>query len=79
MQEKNNADRLLFLNQKVKNRTATNEETEEYMNFLYMNGSITPKQYQDYKSGKNVEEIIKAGLIIGGIVLLGYALGKLFD
>jgi len=41
MQEKNNADRLLFLNQKVKNRTATNEETEEYMNFLYMNGSIT--------------------------------------
>ena len=75
--ENKNMDRLLDLNQKVKNNSATKLETDEYMKYLYDNDSITLKQYNDYKSGRDVEEIIKAGLIIGGILLLGYALNKI--
>ena len=75
----NNINQLLSLNQKVLNHTATQKEIDDYMYLLYKNGSITQKQYSDFKEGRNVEDIIKAGLIIGGIVLLGYAIGKLFD
>lgn len=67
-------DRLLELNQKVRNNTATQEEKDELMDLLFANGSITQKQYNDYRSGRNVDDLVKAGFIIAGILLLGYAL-----
>lgn len=71
--------RLLFLSNKVKSGQATKTEKDEYMDLLYTNRSVTQKQYNDYKSGRNVEEIVNAALVIGGIVLLGYLLGKLTE
>ena len=71
-----NYQRLLFLSQKVKSGQATKPERDEYMDLLFQNNSITAKQYHDYKAGRNTEDILGAALVIGGIVLLGYLLGK---
>jgi hypothetical protein len=71
--------RLLSLSNKVKSNQASKPEKDEYMNLLYHNDSITQKQYNDYKQGRNVEEIINAALVIGGIVLLGYLLTKITE
>jgi hypothetical protein len=81
MEERNNIDytRLLTLNQKVQQNSATNLEKDELMSLLYRNNSITRKQYDDYKSGQNIEEVFKAALVIAGIVLLGYVLDKVFS
>lgn len=75
----NSADiqKMLTLNQKIKDKTATKIEKDEYMKLLFQNGSVTKKQYNDYLQGRNTEDILEAGLIIGGIFLLGYALSKL--
>lgn len=68
---------MLTLNQKIKDKTATKTEKDEYMKLLFQNGSVTRKQYNDYLQGRNTEDILEAGLIIGGFILLGYALSKL--
>lgn len=69
--------KMLTLNQKIKDKTATKTEKDEYMKLLFQNGSVTRKQYNDYLQGRNTEDILEAGLIIGGFILLGYALSKL--
>lgn len=74
-----NYKRLLFLNQKVKSGDASQAEKDELMDLLYSNGSISQKQYDDFKAGRNIEEVLKASLVIAGIVLLGYLLSNLFD
>jgi len=74
-----NYHRLHFLSQKVKSAQATKSETDEYMELLYQNNSITPKQFKDYKAGRNKEDILGASIVIGGIVLLGYLLGKVTE
>jgi len=74
-----NYTRILELNEKIKSGKANKTETDEYMRLIYQNGSITEKQFDDYTHGRNVEDILKAGLVIGGIILLGYLLSKLFD
>lgn len=71
-----NYNRLLFLNEKVNSGNATKEEKDELMNLLYFNNSITQKQYDDYKAGRNRDELVRTALTIGGIVLLGYLIGK---
>ena len=77
----NNIDykRLLSLNQKVSANTATKAEKDELMSLLYNNNSITRKQYDDYLSGRNMDDILGAALTIAGIVLLGYLLDKLLS
>ncbi|NVO08487.1 MAG: hypothetical protein HXX16_00865 [Bacteroidales bacterium] len=70
-------NRLMALNQKVKNSSASNAERDELMSLLYRNNSITKKQYDDYIAGRNIDEILKTSLVIAGIVLLGYLLSKL--
>jgi hypothetical protein len=71
-----NYQRLLELNRKVRHNVATQSEKDELMQLLFENGSISEKKYQDYKSGRNTEDLVKMGLIIGGIILFGYLLGR---
>lgn len=71
-----NYQKLLSLSQKVKAGEANKAERDEYMELLFQNGSITPKQYNDYTAGRNTEDILGTALVIGGIVLLGYLLTK---
>ena len=66
--------KLYNLNNKVNNNIATQAEKDELIKLLYEDNHITQKQYDDYRSGKNTDSIIKIALIITGILLLGYLL-----
>ncbi len=81
METNNNLDfnRLFELNQKVQNKLASKPEADEYMLLLLKNNSISKKQYEDYIAGRNKEELFDTAVTIGGIVLLGYLLGKIFS
>jgi hypothetical protein len=73
-------NRLIYLNQKIKDNSATKPEKDEYMNILYDNGNISQEQYDSYLLNNSMqEEIIKAALIIGGIILIAYLLEKLLS
>ena len=73
--------RLIYLNQRVKDNLATQEERDEYILDLYNNGKITKKQYDAYRNGNSdlTEDVIKAAVTIGGILLVAYLISKLFD
>ncbi len=72
-------NRLFDLNQKIQGGTATQAEKDDYMLLLFRNNSITKKQYDEYLTGKSTQELFDTAITIGGIVLLGYLLGKLFS
>ena len=74
-------NRLIQLNQRIKDKVATKAEKNEYMLMLYRNGNISKSQYDKYLTEKNSEqeEIINAALTIGGIILVAYLLNKLFS
>lgn len=73
-----NYQRLSFLGDKVKADTATKAEKDEFMHILYQNGSITAKQYNDYKGNSNTDDIVNAALAVGAVLLIGYLLGEVF-
>ena len=81
--EKSSLDytRFLYLNQQVKDNTASQAEKDEYMYLLFQNGNITQQQYDNYLSkGKDSsDDVVKAAITIGGILLVTYLLSKLFD
>ena len=70
--------KLAVLGDKLNSGTATKAERDEYMYLLLLNGSITQQQYNDYKAGKNAEEILNAAMAIGAVLLIGYLLKELF-
>ena len=71
--------RLSYLGDKVKLGSATKEEKDEFMWMLFQNGSITQKQYDEYRTNNNADEIVKAALAIGAVILVGYLLQELFS
>lgn len=74
-----NYQRLSYLGDKVKAGNASKTEKDEFMSLLYQNGSISSIQYNEYKAGRNTEDIVNAALAVGAIVLLGYLLSELFS
>lgn len=75
-----NYQRLSFLGDKVKAGNATKSEKDEFMLMLYQNGSITAKQYNDYKSNgnSNTDDIVNAALAVGAVLLIGYLISEMF-
>jgi hypothetical protein len=71
--------RLSYLGDKVKAGNATKLEKDEFMAMLFKNGSITQKQYIDYSTNQNTEEIVKAALAVGAVILIGYLLKEMFS
>jgi len=69
--------KLQRLSDKVKNNTATEIEKDDYMILLYRNGSISQIQYDKYLNDKNASDTLSAAVTIGGIILLGYIIGKM--
>lgn len=47
-------NRLMTLNQRVKNNTAEKVERDEFFDLLYKHGHISKKQYDDYHKGRNI-------------------------
>lgn len=71
--------RLADLGNKVRDNGASAAERDEYMDLLYRNGSITSQQWQDYRNGKNVDEILKAAVAVGAVLLIGYLIQAMFE
>lgn len=71
--------RLALLGDKVRGGTASKPEKDEYVELLYRNGSITLQQYNDYRSGRNTEEILNAAVAVGAVLLIGYLIKELFS
>ncbi|MFY8097262.1 MAG: hypothetical protein ACOVMH_05540 [Flavobacterium sp.] len=71
--------KLQQLSDKVKANTATQSEKDEYMKMLYQNGSITQNQYEKYLKDKSNNDLWETAKTIGGILLLGFLLKKLFE
>ncbi|MDR2836581.1 MAG: hypothetical protein LBV69_10400 [Bacteroidales bacterium] len=72
-------DRVRYLMGKIKDRTASDKEKDEYIDYLYNKGEITRKQFEDYKKNKNTDDILQIALIAGAGILLGILLGKLSE
>jgi len=70
-------DRLAELNSKMKFGSSNKKEKDELVQILKNSGSLSEKQYSNYRSGRNAEDIFEAALVIGGIVLLGKLIDKL--
>ena len=58
-----NFDRLAELNEKIQSGKASKREKDELMVLLRENNSISQKQYDDYRSGRNTEDILGLYLI----------------
>lgn len=71
--------RLAFLGDRMRSKTATKAEQDEYMRLLYHNGSISEQQYKDYAAGRNVDEIMNAAMAVGAILLIVFLLEKVFS
>lgn len=71
--------RLSNLGDKVRAGNASKLEKDEFMRMLYDNGSITEIQYSNYLKNQNVEEIMKAALAVGVVILIGYLLKSMFS
>lgn len=71
--------RLSYLGDRVKSGLASKPEKDEFMSMLYQNGSITSSQYNNYRNNQDVEDIMKAALAVGAVVLIGYLLKEIFS
>lgn len=71
--------RLSFLGERVKLNQATKPEKDEYMSMLRMGNHISEKQYNDYLTNRNSEELLNAALAVGAILLVGYLLKELLN
>jgi len=71
--------RLLDLKELINNKQASKEDKKEYMKLMFEHGHITKKQYEDYISNSNSDDIIKGALTIGGVLLAGWLISKLLD
>lgn len=70
---------LLELKRLIDNKQASSNEKKEYIELLYRNGNITSSQYQSYLKNQNTDDIIKAALVIGGVLLATWLISKLFE
>lgn len=75
----NEYNRLLELKDLINNNSASKTDKQEYMEILFRNGNISEQQYDKFLSDQNSDEIVKAALTIGGVVLATWLISKLFD
>ena len=75
----NEYNRLLELKELIDHNQASSQDKKEYMTILYRNGNITRQQYDAFLSNQNSDEIVKAALTIGGVLLATWLIAKLID
>ncbi|NND77876.1 MAG: hypothetical protein HKN39_06805 [Flavobacteriales bacterium] len=72
-------DRLLVLKDRIDKKEASHLEKKEYMQLLLEDGRITQKQYDQFLSNQNSDQILDAALTIGGVMLVTWLITKLVD
>jgi len=71
--------RLLELKGLIDQNQASSRQKKEYVELLYRNGNITESQYKSFLNNQNTDDIIKAALTIGGVVLAVWLISKLLE
>jgi hypothetical protein len=71
--------RLSDLGDRIRQGVASQQEKDEFMEFMHDHGKIASEQYQEYLSGSNTEKIINAALSVGAVVLISFLLDELFS
>ncbi len=71
--------KILELKQLIDSGEANSNQKREYMKILFNNGHISESQYQKYLNDQTKEDILGAGLVIGGFLLVSWLIGKLLD
>ena len=71
-----NEQRFSELYYKIREKKANSFETDEYIECLYKSEDISLRQYQNYKKGVDVEDVIKISLAIGAVILLAWLATK---
>lgn len=71
--------RLLELKELINQNQASSRQKKEYLELLYRNGNITESQYKSFLKNQNTDDIIKAALTIGGVVLVAWLISKLLE
>jgi hypothetical protein len=74
--DKNTIFRISELKGKIINQTATQAERDEYVEILHDNKRLYDSLYESYKKNEYVEDVLKACVIIGGIIILGLKLNE---
>lgn len=74
-----NRERFRKLNIKIRTQAATSGDKLEFMSILQENKHITQEQYNNYNAGIRSEELLKIGRIIGGALVLTWAIEKITD
>ena len=69
-------ERMCVLDEKINNNMASQEEKNEYMQWLYQSGRLTEKIYNSYITGRNAESWFKSALLLGGFILMRYDFEK---
>jgi len=72
-------ERFKELSLKIGKKIATEEEKNEYMTYLFQNGKLTEKQYEDYNSGKRRSDLLDFALFAGALLFLGWMLKKVTE
>ena len=66
--------RVFDLKTKNRKKGLDGNEKDELMSLLYKAGQVSENDYQEYKSGRNIDQILRYALIAAGLFLLVSAL-----
>lgn len=70
-------NRIIELHMKISDGNGTQEEKNELMRLLYENDSLPLKMYTKYINGKDAEDLMETGLMLGTFIRFGQELRKL--
>jgi hypothetical protein len=70
-------NRIIELQKKISAGNGTQQEKNELMRLLYENNSLPLKMYTKYINGKDANDLMETGLMLGTFIRFGQELRKL--
>jgi hypothetical protein len=70
-------NRLFDLSYRANRNQVTFAERDELISLLFKTGKISPSQYDQYQSGRDIEGITRYGISVAAILLLGKVIADL--
>ncbi|MDR0606397.1 MAG: hypothetical protein LBG80_19145 [Bacteroidales bacterium] len=72
-------NRIKELHSKIKDKTITQKEKDEFVEIFYNNNEINDIAYNAYKEKKFADSVIRTCITIGGIILTDILLNKIIE
>lgn len=68
--------RLAELTHRIRDKSATKDEMDEFMDLMYRTGRISEYQWKQYHDGRDVELVLGSALVVAGLILVAYLVDK---